>query len=105
RLSQAIACAAGDRLIVHLRLYQLTGALAMTATAALTARAAGDDKAAAFVLFSPIAIVEATVNGHNDNLLALSVALFAFAVVRRRQALGAAPLAAGLLVKASGLLM
>ncbi|HZS35517.1 MAG TPA: hypothetical protein VFF06_01755 [Polyangia bacterium] len=105
RLSQLIALAAGDHLIVHLRLYQLTGALAMTAVAWLTAAAVGDSKAAAFVLFCPLAIVEATVNGHNDNLLALSVALFAFCVARRQQTLGALSLIAGLLVKASGLLV
>lgn len=109
QLSGLVARVAGDDLGVALRAYQLIGALCTFGTAALLVRAFDEPRdrarAAALVLFSPLAILEATQNGHNDALLMLSVALFAWATVRGR-ALAALPaLAVGLLVKASSLLL
>jgi hypothetical protein len=56
-------------------------------------------------LFSPLAIVDGTVNPHNDVLLALAVAAFALALARRRQVAGLAALGAALTVKLSGALL
>jgi hypothetical protein len=124
QLCRAVAMAGGDNLAVHLRLYQLFGAGCVFASAALVARAVetaarasggggeGDAgaghagaRAAAFVLFSPLAILEATVGAHNDALLMLTVALFTLCAARGQQALGLGALAAGLAAKASGLLV
>jgi MYXO-CTERM domain-containing protein len=56
------------------------------------------------VLFCPVAIVEASGNGHNDALLALAVAAAILLLRRRRRGGALVALAAGLLVKASALL-
>ena len=58
--------------------------------------------ALAMVLLCPLSIVEGTLNAHNDALLALGAALFAWALVRGRPAIGVLALAAATLVKASG---
>ncbi len=115
---------AGDELGRALRLYQLLGAACMLATAALTARAverARDNgesprlatpdgagagaRAAALVLFCPLAVVEGTLSGHNDALLAVSVALAALARAERRHGWAVVALASGLLVKDSAILL
>jgi hypothetical protein len=90
-----------------LRGYQLVAAAALFAAAALVAAAVSPARraqAAAEVLFCPVAIVEATANGHNDALLALTIAA-AVLLLRRRRLRGALlALAAGVAVKASAVL-
>jgi hypothetical protein len=103
-LAWAIARVAGDDLALSLTLYQLVGLIAILAAAAVAGRAAGA-RAAALVLFCPLSIIEATVSGHNDALLALSVALFVLAVTRRRPLPALLALGSALLVKASALLL
>lgn len=108
QLSRVIAIATGDSMTLALRGYQLVGALCTFGTAFVLSRAfdAGPerDRAAALVLFSPLAIIEATQNGHNDAILMILMSLFAWATVRRRTPLALASLAAGVLIKASALL-
>lgn len=124
----AVAKLAGEDRTLHLRCYQLIGLISMFLTAVLAALAAGgprradphDDgahaplasrpqsraaEAAALVLFCPLALIEATVNGHNDALLAISVALYALCLSRGRLLLAFVPLALGLLIKASAALL
>ena len=103
-LAGAVGRVAGDRLWLHLRLYQATGLAASLGAAALTGLAAGPG-AAALVLFCPLLVIEGTGGAHNDVLLALCCAAFALLVLRRRPAWAALALAAGLLVKASALLL
>ncbi|MBU1174257.1 MAG: hypothetical protein KKH72_02560 [Alphaproteobacteria bacterium] len=115
-LATLVVTIAGDNVLVCLRLFQLLASLAVVATALIASAAARDwcrndprrgDAAAMrltslrLVMFSPLALVEATGNGHNDALLALVVAAFALAIVNSRHAAGPALLAAGLLVKLS----
>lgn len=104
QLAHAIALVGGDHFTLQLRLYQALGALLLVATAALAGRAFGA-RAAAFVLFCPLAVVDGTVNPHNETLLALAVAVFALALCRRRQAAGTAALAVALAVKLSAALV
>jgi hypothetical protein len=123
-LTEVVDRVADDDLNRALWLYQLLGAACMLATAALTARAverarANDDpslhgtpgaagegaRAAALVLFCPLAVVEGTLSGHNDALLAVSVALSALALAERRRGWAVVALASGLLVKDSAILL
>jgi hypothetical protein len=110
-LAWAVARLGGDDLLLQLRLYQLVGLGATLAAAALTARAAetvepgSGSRAAQLVLFSPLALVEASVNLHNDALLMVVVALFALCVAKERPGWAFVVLGLGLLIKASGLLM
>ncbi len=62
-------------------------------------------RAAALLLFCPLAIIEGTIGGHNDVLLMLATALFALCVVRRRLWLAGLVLASGLWVKTSAVLL
>jgi hypothetical protein len=57
------------------------------------------------VAFCPLGVIEATQNGHNDALLALSVAGYAWLTVRKRSGGALVVLATGLLVKASALIL
>ena len=82
-LSRAIATVGGDDLTLQLRLYQAVNVVVLVATAALAGLAFGAP-AAALVLFCPLAIVDGTINPHNDVWLALAAALFAFATTRKR---------------------
>jgi hypothetical protein len=109
-LARAVASIGGDDLVLQLRLYQLAGLLTMLGVALIVGAAArglqglAPARAAAMVLFCPIAIVEGTQSAHNDGLLALATAGFVWAMARRRPALGAASLLAGVVVKLSALL-
>lgn len=128
----AVAKIAGDDRTLHLRCYQIIGLFSILLTAVLAALAAGRPRrapesdggndadgpdplaprpqsraaeAAALVLLCPLALIEATLNGHNDALLAISVALYALCLSRGRIFLAFGPLALGLLVKASAALL
>jgi hypothetical protein len=108
QLCRLIAIVGRDDLTLQLRLYQAVNLVVLVATAALTGRAFGA-RAAALVLFAPIAIVDGTVNPHNDAWIALAVAAFALALApsaaRRRETAGVIALAAALLVKLSAALL
>jgi hypothetical protein len=127
-IARGVAAVAGDDLRMALLLFQAVGLVAVVLTALATSRAARDwtlatvsadlppteadeagrragTAALALVLFSPMTILEATSNAHNDSLLALCVALFAWAVAARHGGLGIAALAGTWLVKASGMLL
>jgi hypothetical protein len=104
QLARAIALAGGDDLALQLRLYQLVSICLLTGSGWLAGRAFGP-RAAAMLLFAPIAIVDGTINPHNDVILALAVAAFALALARRREAAGAASLVAALAVKLSAALL
>jgi hypothetical protein len=109
QLARAIAWIAGDRLWVALRAYQWIGLACMLAAAAPVARAFDEPRdrarAASLVILSPLAIIEATQSGHNDALLALTTAAFAWATMRARPRRALVALAAGLLVKASAAIL
>jgi hypothetical protein len=104
QLARLIALAGGEDLTLQLRLYQALNLVVLVAVAALSGRAFGA-RAAALVLFAPIAIIDGTVNPHNDALIALATAAFALALVRRRPVAGVLALAAALLVKLSAALL
>jgi hypothetical protein len=104
QLARLIALIGGDDLTRQLRLYQLVDVCLLTGSGWLAGRAFGP-RAAAMVLFAPIAIVDGTVNPHNDALITLAVAAFALAVARRREAAGVAALVAALAVKLSAALL
>src|SRR5262249_52315149 len=115
-VARAVAAIGGGELWLHLRLYQVIGLLCMLAAALIVAAAArrphDDDadpgapaRAAALVLFCPLAVVEGTQSGHNDGFIAVATAGFAWAFARRRPALGTAALVTGLLTKLSALLL
>jgi len=112
-LSSGIARLAGTNLTLALHLFQLVGMLAILGAAWLTGRAVAEHRndpdagarAAALVAFSPLAIVEATFNAHNDALLALSVAVGVLFIVRGRPLAGLVAFGGGLAVKASALLI
>jgi hypothetical protein len=110
-LARLVGRVGGDSPIVHLRLFQLVGLAAMVTTAWLVGRAVlakrpqAAGAAAAFVLLCPLAVVEGTVNAHNDALLAVAAATFALAVARGERLGSLLALAAGLTVKASGALL
>jgi MYXO-CTERM domain-containing protein len=106
QLAAALARVAPD-LPAALRGYQLVACAALFAAAALVAAAVPRERraqVAAEVLFCPIAIVEASGNGHNDALLALTMAAAIFLLRRRRRGGALVALAAGMAVKASALL-
>ena len=118
-LFHLLVALAGDNVRLALRLMQASALVALFATAGLTALAAralalrNDTPETAsrtgllalrLVLFAPLALIEASGNAHNDVFLALSVALFAFAVARSRPVLGFAALLLGFLVKLSAVL-
>ncbi len=116
QLSHLVVMLSGGSLRLSLKLFQLIGMLSSLAAAALIGRAAGP-RAAALVIFSPLAIVEATHSGHNDALIMVAVAAYAALTLRRPPPAGpsvetsaarhpwAVPaLAAGLLIKATAAL-
>ncbi len=103
-LSRLVATAGGDDLTLQLRLYQAINVVVLVATAALAGVAFGAP-AVAFVLFCPLAIVDGTINPHNDVWLALAAALFAVAVSRRRSGAGFVALASAIAVKISASLL
>jgi hypothetical protein len=90
---------------VAMRAFQLLGLLCMVGTAALVGRAFDapreQARAAALVLWSPLAVIEATQSGHNDAFLALATGAFALALVRGRRWTSLLALAAAFLIKAS----
>lgn len=112
-----VAGPAADRLPFMLRLYQLLGLVSIVGTAALAGLsmqgphpknpAEGERRgwAAALVLFSPLGIIEGTVNAHNDAVLALLTAAFAFLITRRRTLLANLMLLMAVGVKLSALLL
>jgi hypothetical protein len=104
QLAYAIARLGGDDLTLQLRLYQALNLGLLVAAAAFTGAALGA-RAATLLLFAPLAIVDGTVNPHNDVLVALAVALFVLATMRGHRVAGVAALAAAVLVKVSALLL
>jgi hypothetical protein len=94
---------------LQLQLFRLLALAAIAAAAWLAGMAAADDgearaNAVATVLFCPAAIIEGTVNGHNDAWLMPSIAAFLVLMMRRRDLAALLALAAGLVVKATALL-
>ena len=104
QLARAVAWLGGDDLSLQLRIFQGINLVVLVATAALAGAAFGA-RAASLVLLAPLAVVDGTVNPHNDVFLALAVAAFALALSRRREAAGLAALAAALAIKLSGALL
>lgn len=104
QLARAIALVAGDNVALHLRLYQLVNFCLLTGSGALVGRAFGA-RAAALLLLAPLAIIDGTVNPHNDAMITLATAAFALAMVRGRVGAGVVALAAALLVKLSAALL
>jgi hypothetical protein len=104
QLTAAVDALAGDSLFLHLRLFQALNGTLLVAAAALVGLAFGP-RAATLLLLAPLAVVDGTVNPHNDALLAVATAAFALALSRRREAAGLLALAAALLVKMSGALL
>lgn len=105
QLSRLIALVAGDDVTLQLRAYQAINLVVLVATAALAGVAFGA-RAATIVLFAPLAIVDNTMNPHNDAILALATAAFGLALSRKRELAGVVVLAAALAVKVSaGLLL
>ena len=78
QLARLVALVGGDDLTLQLRLYQAINLVVLLGVAALAGRAFGA-RAAALVSFAPLAIIDGTVNPHNDALLALATAAFALA--------------------------
>jgi hypothetical protein len=103
-LAKTIATVAGNGLTIQLRLYQLLAALAILLAAFIAGHTAGP-RAAALVLFCPAAIVDGTINAHNDALLAPWFALFALALSRRREAAALAVAAGAVALKLSAVLL
>ncbi|HWE26399.1 MAG TPA: glycosyltransferase 87 family protein, partial [Polyangia bacterium] len=103
-LARLVALAGGDDVTLQLRMYQALNLGVLVAVAALAGRTFGT-RAAALVLFAPIAIIDGTVNPHNDALIALATAAFALALVRGRRAAGVVALASALAVKLSAALL
>lgn len=130
-LAYAVSSVAGDSVALHLKLFQLLSLGAALLTAVIAGQAAKEwamqqgphtptllpgapavsmgrqvaARAMALVLFCPLTIVEASNNAHNDIMMAVSVALFALFVVRRRPFWAFIALLIGPLIKASGLLV
>ena len=104
QLARAVALVGGDDLTLQLRLYQALNLGALVAAAAMAGYAFGAP-AATLLLFAPIAIVDGTVNPHNDALIALAVAAFALAQSRRRPLAGLLALLAALAIKLSAALL
>ncbi len=116
QLARLVTLVAGGAISVELRLFQAIASLCMLIAAAVVSSAVrrqnpGDKgepiaaRALSLVALCPLTIVEGTVTGHNDALVAVSVAVSLWLVVRGRRwaALGAASL--GLLFKASSILV
>lgn len=130
-LAYAVSYLAGDSMLMHLRLFQLISLGAALLTAVIAGQAAKEwslqqgphtptllpgapavsmgrqvaARAMALVMFCPLTLVEASNNAHNDIIMAVSVALFALFVVRRRPFWAFIALLIGPLIKASGLLV
>jgi hypothetical protein len=112
-VASGVARLAGANLPLALHLFQAVGMVTILGAAWLTGRAVAEHRndaeagarAAALVAFSPLALVEATFNAHNDALLALTVALGVLFVVRGRPFAALAAFGGGLVVKASALLV
>lgn len=108
-LERLLGRVAGDDLGLALRLYQLVAAVAVLLSAALVgeaARACGRsrERAVALVALNPLAIVEATVNPHNDVFLLLSAALAVWCFAQRQRRLAALAFGLGGLVKGSAVI-
>ncbi|MDB4968489.1 MAG: hypothetical protein JWN44_4178 [Myxococcales bacterium] len=104
QLARAVATVGGEDLGLQLRAYQVINVIALLATAALAGLAFGPP-AATLVLFAPVAVVDGSVNPHNDVFIALLVAAFALARSRRREPLGLAALILALAIKLSAALL
>jgi hypothetical protein len=106
QLARGVALVAGDRVRLALRGYQLIGFGSMVATALLAQLAMERGRraqAVALVLLCPLGVIEATVEGHNDALLAVAMALFVALTARGALGWSLGALASGLLVKANAL--
>lgn len=111
---------AGNNVSLALRLFQGLSALAIFGAALFASQAAAiwaqtnrptfafsavSLRVLRLVLFSPLALIEASSNAHNDALLALVVAVFAWLVAKSRVLPAGLVLAAGLTLKISGILL
>lgn len=104
RLALWIARLGRDDVTLQLRIYQAINLALVVAAAAAVGRAFGA-RAAALLLFAPLAIVDGTVNPHNDAWLLAATALWALAVARKQDGAGALALVATLAIKLSGALL
>ncbi len=120
-LAWGIGTLGGGSLTLHLRLYQLLGAAVVLLTAWVTGAAlAAADRATdepgnggrrspwqrpaagiALIALNPLCVIEASVNAHNDVLLALGCAAATYFIVRGRPQRAVLVLLASLLIKAS----
>ena len=112
QLSALVARIAGANLTMQLRLYQLLGVVTLLFAAWLCGiagrHAIGEAFAARAVLMfllSPLAIIEGSLSGHNDVLLAATVALALVFAVTGRRWLALLALALGLEIKDSAILL
>lgn len=96
---------AGDDLALALRLHQALASAALLVGAWIVARVLRRNDSFVLIALCPLAVIEATVGAHNDALLVPLVALSLWAWHADRPGLSLVPLALGLAIKASGLLL
>lgn len=115
-LASLLVRLSGTGVAANLRSFQLLGLGSVVLTAwlsGLSARALFPEVhpsraaawAAVLVLLCPLTLIEATMNAHNDGLLMVSLAGFGLCLSKKRPLWAFVWLAAGLLVKASALLL
>ena len=111
QLARLLALVAGNDLQLFVRCLQLLNFAVLMVAAWLTSVAVGvrhpqaRGQAAALVLLCPIAVVEGTVSAHNDALMVLWIAAFAYAVETRHRGGSLGAICGAALVKASGFLL
>lgn len=114
-LAKGAARTGGDNVQLTLRLFQALCLVSLAAAALVTAQAAREAaesssrdesaaRAAALVFLSPMALLEGTANAHNDSFLAVGMALFVLAAVRRRPIWAIAALCGAVAIKTIALL-
>lgn len=103
-LAHLVALGGGQHLTRTLHLYQVLGAACMITTGWLVGLTSGP-RAAALVLFCPLAIIEGTLSAHNDGLLAISVALAVLLWSRDRRIWAMVALCSGLFIKESAIIL
>jgi len=123
-LAAAVVYVAGDNVTMALRLFQAVSLIAIFGAALFAADAArtwqqkrlseaGDvpneadvaTRVLRLVLFCPLALIEATGNGHNDAILALFAAAAAWLIVKPRFGLALGVLIGAVLIKASAVFL
>lgn len=124
-MAVAVVRFTGSNLLTTLHVFQLMGVAAVALLAWLSGIAVTDLKqtgpqledqteafatqasrrAMAWVLYCPLALIEASSNAHNDIYLAIAVAGFVISVMRSRTISALASLCVGISIKASGILL